>query len=156
MAYSGWLLKVGNYTVPMSFMKPETYSPYVNMQDLDDYTDANGYLHRNAVELKALKVEFETRAMLTNTEFNAIISKIRQQFTDATGRACYITAYIPEYDDYVTQYGYMADFQPTIYTIYIFQLFLAMQFFNNITCDRCVFFFMNFSTTWNIFSNDFI
>ena len=79
MAYSGWLLKIGNYTVPMSFMKPETYSPYVNMQDLDDYTDANGYLHRNAVELKALKVEFETRAMLTNTEFNAIISKIRHQ-----------------------------------------------------------------------------
>lgn len=55
MAYSGWLLKIGNYTVPMSFMKPETYSPYVNMQDLDDYTDANGYLHRNAVELKAVK-----------------------------------------------------------------------------------------------------
>ena len=80
MAYSGWLLKIGNYTVPMSFMKPETYSPYVNMQDLDDYTDANGYLHRNAVELKALKVEFETRAMLTNTEFNAIISKILYKF----------------------------------------------------------------------------
>lgn len=35
----------------------------MNMQDVDDYTDANGYLHRNAVELK---VEFETRAMLTN------------------------------------------------------------------------------------------
>lgn len=118
MAYSGWLLKIGNYTVPMSFIKPETYSPYVNMQDLDDYTDANGYLHRNAVELKALKVEFETRAMLTNTEFNSTISNIRQQFTNATERACYITAYIPEYDDYVTQYGYMADFQPTIYGTY--------------------------------------
>ena len=52
MAYSGWLLKIGNYIVPMSFMKAESYSPYVNMQDLDDYTDANGYLHRNAVELK--------------------------------------------------------------------------------------------------------
>lgn len=64
MAYSGWLLKIGNYTVPMSFMKAESYSPYVNMQDLDDYTDANGYLHRNAVELKALKVEFETRASI--------------------------------------------------------------------------------------------
>ena len=55
MAYSGWLLKIGNYIVPMSFMKAESYSPYVNMQDLDDYPDANGYLHRNAVELKALK-----------------------------------------------------------------------------------------------------
>ena len=118
MAYSGWLLKIGNYIVPMSFMKAETYSPYVNMQDLDDYTDANGYLHRNAVELKALKVEFETTAMLTNKTFNEVLNNIRSQFTNATGRACYITAYIPEYDDYVTQYGYMADFQPTIYGTY--------------------------------------
>lgn len=118
MAYSGWLLKIGNYIVPMSFMKAETYSPYVNMQDLDDYIDANGYLHRNAVELKALKVEFETRAMLTNKTFNEVLNNIRSQFTNAAGRACYITAYIPEYDDYVTQYGYMADFQPTIYGTY--------------------------------------
>ncbi len=77
MAYSGWLLKIGNYIVPMSFMKAETYSPYVNMQDLDDYTDANGYLHRNAVELKALKVEFETTAMLTNKTFNEVLNNIR-------------------------------------------------------------------------------
>lgn len=118
MAYSGWLLKIGNYIVPMSFMKAETYSPYVNMQDLDDYYDANGYLHRNSVELKALKVEFETPAMLTDKAFSAVMNKIRQQFTNQTGRACYITAYIPEYDDYVTQYGYMADFQPAIYGTY--------------------------------------
>ena len=85
MAYSGWLLKIGNYIVPMSFMKAESYSPYVNMQDLDDYTDANGYLHRNAVELKALKVEFETRAMLTNKTFNEVLNNIRSQFTNATG-----------------------------------------------------------------------
>lgn len=42
----------------------------------DDYTDANGYLHRNAVELKALKVEFETPAMLTNKTFNEVLNNI--------------------------------------------------------------------------------
>ena len=119
MAYSGFLIKIGDYTIPANkFIKAESYSPYVNMQDLDDWTDANGYLHREAVELKALKVEFETPAMLTNTEFSELMTKIRANFTNVKGRECMITAYIPEYDDYVTQMGYMADFQPQIYGTY--------------------------------------
>lgn len=104
MAYSGFLLKIGDYTIDAKrFIKADSYSAYVNMQDIDDYTDANGYEHRNAVELKALKVEFETRAMLTNAEFTELMNGIRSQIVNAAGRACYITAYIPEYDDYVTQ-----------------------------------------------------
>ena len=118
MAYNGFLIKIGDYTIPYGLIKADSYSAYANMQDIDDYTDANGYEHRNAVELKALKVEFETRAMLTNKTFNEVLNNIRSQFTNVAGRACYITAYIPEYDDYVTQYGYMADFQPTIYGTY--------------------------------------
>lgn len=117
MAYSGWLLKIGNYTIPANkFIKAESYQVYVNMQDIDDYTDANGYLHREAVDLKALKAEFETPAMLTNTEFSELMRNIRANFTIPSARQCLITAYIPEYDDYVTQTGYMADFQPQIYS----------------------------------------
>ena len=116
MAYSGWLLKIGDYTVPNSIMKAESYSPYVNMQDLDPWTDTNGFVHRNAVKLKALKVEFETKAMLTDKEFEAFITNIKNQFIKKDGRECYITAYIPEQCGYVAQYGYMADFQPTIYS----------------------------------------
>ena len=118
MAYSGFLLKIGNYEVPQKFMRAGSYSPYVNMQDIDDWPDANGYLHREAVELKALKVEFETPAMLTNTELTELMNNIKANFTNAKGRECMITAYIPEYDDYVTQLGYMADFQPQIYGTY--------------------------------------
>lgn len=119
MAYSGFLLKIGDYTIDAKrFIKADSYSAYANMQDIDDYTDANGYEHRNAVELKAIKVEFETPAMLTNAEFTELMNGIRGQFTNATGRACYITAYIPEYDSYVTQFGYMADFQPKMYGTY--------------------------------------
>lgn len=117
MSYSGFLLKVGDYIIPADkYIKADSYSPYVNMQDLDDYTDANGYLHRNAVELKAAKVEFETPAMLTNTEFSELMANIRENFTVPKSRQCIITAYIPEYDDYVTQTAYLADFTPQIYS----------------------------------------
>lgn len=116
MAYSGWLLKIGNYIIPAyKYIKAESYQVYVNMQDLDAYTDANGYLHREAVDLKALKVEFETPALLTNKDFSELMRNIRANFTNARARQCMITAYIPEYDDYVTQIGYMADFQPQAY-----------------------------------------
>lgn len=124
MAYNGWLIKIGEpdkekgYKIPMKYIKAESYSVYVNMQDLDDWTDADGYLHRNAVELKALKVEFETPAMLTNFEFNDLMFNIGENFKNKKARECYITAYIPEYDDYVTQLGYLTDFTPQIYSTY--------------------------------------
>ena len=116
MAYSGFLLKIGNWEFPESLMAANSYSPYVNMQDVDPWTDENGELHRNPIDLKALKVEFETKNMLTSTQFAEIMRNIRANYVSEKGRSCFITAYIPEYDDYVTQYGYLADFQPQIYT----------------------------------------
>lgn len=120
MAYGGFLVKVGEYIIPQKFIKADSYKAYVNMQDIDDYTDANGYLHRNAVELKALKVEFDVRAMLTGSEngLEELMSNIRNSYTNSRGRECIITAFIPEYNDYVTQKGYLADFQPQIYGTY--------------------------------------
>ena len=116
MAYSGFLLKIGDWVFPESLMAANSYSPYVNMQDVDPWTDENGELHRNPINLKALKVEFETKNMLTSTQFAEIMRNIRANYVSEKGRSCFITAYIPEYDDYVTQYGYLADFQPQIYT----------------------------------------
>lgn len=119
MAYKGYLIKVGDYKIPANkFIKADSYSPYVNMQDLDPWTDANGYLHRNAVDLKALKVEFETPAMLTNYDLEEFLSNIRRNYTDSTARECMVEAYIPEYNDYVTQKCYLADFTPQIYSSY--------------------------------------
>lgn len=117
MAYSGWLVKVGDYIIPADkFIKAESYSAYANMQDLDPWTDANGYVHREAVELKAAKVEFETPAMLTNITFSELMQNIRSNFTVPRARQLILTAYIPEYDDYITQTAYLADFQPQIYS----------------------------------------
>jgi hypothetical protein len=119
MAYKGYLIKVGDYKIPANkFIKADSYSPYVNMQDLDPWTDANGYLHRNAVDLKALKVEFETPAMLTNYDLEEFLSNIRRNYTNLTARECMVEAYIPEYNDYVTQKCYLADFTPQIYSSY--------------------------------------
>lgn len=119
MAYNGYLLKIGDYIVPADkFIKADSYKPYVNMQDIDDWTDADGYLHRNAVELKALKIEFETPAMLTNITFEDLMSNIRRNYTNATARECMVEAYVPEYNDYVTQRCYMVDIQPQVYGTY--------------------------------------
>ena len=117
MAYAGYLVKIGDYTIPLSMIKADSYYAYVNMQDYEPWTDAKGYLHRDAVDLKALKVEFDTRAMLNHTEFATLMSNIAAEFITGkeSGRECNITAYIPEYDDYVTQRGYMADFKPQMY-----------------------------------------
>lgn len=121
MAYSGWLIKIGDpetgyIILSNKYIKAESYSVYVNMQDLDPWTDANGYIHRNAVELKALKVEFETPAMLTNKDFSELMANIRRNYTVPRARQFLLTAYIPEYDDYMTQTAYMADFTPQIYS----------------------------------------
>lgn len=118
MAYNGYLLKIGNYRVPDKYVKADTYKAYVNMQDIDDWTDANGYLHRNAIDLKAIKIEFETPPMMTNVTFEAFMSNIRANYTNTVGRECMINAYIPESDSYVTQKCYMVDIQPQIYGTY--------------------------------------
>lgn len=118
MAYKGYLLKIGDYVFPQNKIKASTYSPYVNMQVLDPMTDADGYEHIDAVELKALKVEFETIPMLTNTEFARIMNRIHSNMIQSRGRIVTVEAYIPEYDDYVTQTCYMVDVKPQLYGTY--------------------------------------
>lgn len=119
MAYSGWLLKIGDYIVDDSrFIKTSSYSAYANMQALDPWTDANGYEHINAVDLKAIKIEFETPAMLTNTELSELLNNIKKNYVDAKARKCMVTAYIPELDSYITQLCYIANFTPQMYGTY--------------------------------------
>lgn len=125
MGYQGWLIRVARtpsdkegefYNIPIKYIKAESYSAYVNMQDVDTWTDANGYQHRDAVELKAAKVEFETKALMTNITFSDLIKNISAQYNVPKARQFYMQAYIPEYDDYSEwQMGYLADFQPQMY-----------------------------------------
>lgn len=125
LAYEGWLIRVARtpsdkigefYNIPIKYIAAESYSAYVNMQDVDTWPDANGYQHRDAVELKALKVEFETRAMMTNITFSELMRNIAAQYNVPKARQFYMQAYVPEYDNYFEwQMGYLADFQPQMY-----------------------------------------
>lgn len=115
MAYKGYLVKVGDYKIPHGMIKADNYSAYISMQTVDPWTDADGELHFDAVELKALKVEFETVPQLTHETLENFMKNIRNQYVVSKDRKLYITAYIPETGTYETQFGYVADMTPSIY-----------------------------------------
>lgn len=112
MAYSGYLIKVGTgggaYTIPLEFMRYETYQVTYYVQDLDSYRDANGELHRNALTSKVGKVEFNT-PIINNSDFETLMSNIRSQYSDANEKRLTATFYVPEINDYVTQSMYVPD-----------------------------------------------
>lgn len=115
MAYSGYLLQIGDYTFPLSYIKADSYSAYKSVTDLDSYVDANGELHRNALDHYGYKCEFETVAMMTNTTFSTLMTNIYAQFTNETERRATCSIYIPEIDDYVSCEMYMPDIKPQMY-----------------------------------------
>lgn len=119
MAYAGYLIKVGSYTIPTDkFIRAESYKATLNVQDLDPFRDANGKLHRGALAHRVPKLEFETPAMLTNVEMSEFLGNIRKNYTVPAERKFSATVYVPELDDYITQDMYMTDPEFTIYGNY--------------------------------------
>lgn len=107
MAYSGYLVKVGTYTIPFKYIKYETYQAVWSVVDFDSYRDANGELHRDAVSpRRTMKVEWETPDM-SDKEFETLMANIRSQFTNATAKSCTVTAYMPETNSYKTDKCYL-------------------------------------------------
>ena len=115
MAYLGYLIKVGNYVIPFKYMKAESYSAYRSVQDLDSYRDANGILHRTALDHVPNKVEFETPAMLTDKSFSELMGNIQSNYLNENERKLLVNMYIPETDSYVEQEMYMPDITPKIF-----------------------------------------
>lgn len=118
MAYNGYLIKVGNYTIPNTLIQAESYDVVMHVQDLDSLRDANGILHRTALEHQVNEVNFNLKPMLTNSEVPDIWGKIRSNYTVASERKVSATVYIPELDDYITQDMYMTDTKFPIYGTY--------------------------------------
>lgn len=119
MAYNGWLIKVGNYTIDTKkYVRAETYNVTRQVLDLDSYRDANGLLHRNALDHITYKVEFNTPPMLDNTQVAELMSNIRANFINQLERKANVTIYVPETDSYVTQEMYMPDIQFPMYGNY--------------------------------------
>ena len=124
MAYTGYLISLRTsasdshpYNIPLSSISLDTYKVTKYVQDVDSYRDANGVLHRTALNAKVVKVEFDTRNQMNNTEFASMMASIRAKFVSALNnqKAVYVTAYIPDEDTYVSQYAYLADVTPQIY-----------------------------------------
>ena len=119
MAYSGFLVKVGKYEIPTDrFMKSQSYKATLSVQDLDSYRDANGVLHRTALEHRVNKIEFETPPLLTNADITELFGKIQENYTVPSERRFTAIVYVPELDEYVSQDMYMSDPSFAIYGIF--------------------------------------
>lgn len=115
MAYNGYLIKVGNYIIPaMEFIEANTYKVTKSIQDLDSYRDANGVLHRSALEHVIYKVEFNTQPNLSNGQMGKLFDNIAHNYTVSAERKAAVTLYVPEEDKYIIQDMYMPDPQITI------------------------------------------
>lgn len=118
VAYSGFLFKVGDYVVSgKDVISADGISITRNVQDVDSYRDANGELHREALEHAPIKVEFSTRNMLTDEQLQGFLSNIRRNYVNEAERKVLATVYVPELGDYKTCYMYMSTPTAEIYGI---------------------------------------
>lgn len=114
MAYQGYLMKVGNYELPLDKILYNTYNITRNGQDLDSLRSESGRLYRNALDNFVPKVEFELIPNLNNTELEDILSKIRASYTNVTEQKSVASIFVPMINAYVTQEVYLPDVTFTI------------------------------------------
>ena len=118
MAYQGYLIKIGDYIISgKKFIRADSFNTTLIVQDLDSYRDMEGVLHRTALNHRVNKIEFETRAMLTETQMEELLSGIRSQYINQNERKVSATIFVPELNDYMTQDMYLADLQFSIYGV---------------------------------------
>ena len=110
MGYGGYLIKIGEYTVPFEYILSSTYSPNIKGQDLDSYTDENGILHRNALKNKVIKIEWETPSM-DEAKLRTFADRILSEYVHKVEKKCLVTAYMPELGKYVTMPCYVPDIE---------------------------------------------
>lgn len=123
MGFDGYFVKVkgvnggSDWTIPLSYMRAETYQAALHGQDLDSYRDADGSLHRTALKYVAPKVEFNLPFM-DSDRMNNFMSNLRSRYTNKTEKKVRAEVYMPEIDGYVTHDFYVPDITFTPYTTY--------------------------------------
>lgn len=111
MAFNGSLISLGGNNFPLKYVFKESYKVTPNRrQDLDPYRDANGNLHRNVLSHTATTITFQTKPMW-NTDFEAMMSFIRNRYTNVAEKKLSITYYSPDTDSYKTGNFYMPDME---------------------------------------------
>jgi len=114
MSFSGYLIKIGsNDSFFNKFIVAQSYKVAKKIQDLDSYRDANGLLHRNALDHLSYTIEFEVKP-LNNTRMQEFLSAIRSNFVEPKERKVSMSFYLPETDTYESSYFYMPDPELTI------------------------------------------
>lgn len=116
-AYKGYLLKIGNWVVPNKFIRAQTYTVLRSGQDLDSYRDADGNLHRTALDNFLYKVEFETPPLQTDSFYEELWVNIKNQYVSTTEKKVLMECYVTEIGGYATQYAYIPDVTQTIYNV---------------------------------------
>lgn len=107
LGYLGYLVKVGNYTIPMDYINIEGYSAKVNTLDEDSYTDNNGVLQRTVIQhIPIVQVEL---VELDHLEFGGIMQAFRNNYSVDAERRATVSVWVPEYGDYVVQDMYLSD-----------------------------------------------
>lgn len=120
MSFSGFLIKLGSgndaYTIPLKYMRAETYQITYSTLDLDSWRDSNGLLNRKALEHHVAKIEFNV-PMMNNVQIKPLIDGIRAFYQNTSApnqKKVSVTFYNPETDSYLTQNMYVPDIQFTI------------------------------------------
>ena len=101
MAYAGYLLKVGNTTIPDEYIISGKYLVTPQSILVSSARDVTGVTHPEVYENKPPIIEFTTPRM-TNTELAALNTMIANAYTDANARLLPVTYYNPDFDRYDT------------------------------------------------------
>lgn len=107
MAYSGFLVKIGDFKIPLNMIKAKSYKDILNTQDLDSYRDSNGILHREVLDHVAPKLEFVIPAGKTEKEINQFFAKIRENYIEKKEKNSIVTSYVSEWGEYVSMEMYL-------------------------------------------------
>ena len=120
MAFSGYLIKLGGSAgteLPLKYMKLDAYNITPNQRMESEAKRAvTGILHRTTVAHTASKIEFNTPIM-TNADVDAMMTLIRNNWTNTQERKLTLQYYDMETDSYKEGTFYMPDVKFQIYRI---------------------------------------
>lgn len=106
MSYQGYMFQFGSYKFSR-MIRADTYKITPNArQDLDSYRDANGELHRTALDHTATSVTFTIPAH-KEREHEEMMSAIRSSYINEKERDAQCSYYDPETCTYKTGHFYI-------------------------------------------------
>lgn len=114
MASKTYLVKVGDYQIPLKYMSLESYNATYSTSDLDSTRMADGTLKRTPLDHRVLKVEFTTPVGYLS-DIEILLKAIRDRYVgNKIEKKVTVSAYVPEMCDYITQECYVPDITVTI------------------------------------------